>query len=106
MGLPPPPPPTPVRENSIHLLTIARENSIFSKFKSQGKSGKNILRFLYQPCTWILRFRGENLSANQIARFFKLVYLLNCSTVFCIVLYDSRKPLGEETEYVLAVIGG
>ena len=39
-----------VRENSIHLLAIVRENSIFSKIKSQGKSGKNILRFLYQPC--------------------------------------------------------
>ena len=56
--------------------------------------------------TWFLRFRGENLSANQIARFFKLVYLLNHLTVFCNFLHDGRKPLGEETEYALVVIRG
>ena len=40
-----------VGENSIHLLTCY---SIFSKFKSQGKSGKNILRFLYQPWCYVV----------------------------------------------------
>ena len=43
---------------------------------------------------------------NQIARFFKLVYLLNRLTVFCNFLHDGRKPLGDETEYVLVVARG
>ena len=61
-----------------------------------------------RPCshTWFLRFGDENLSANQIVRFFKLVYLLNHLTVFCNFLHDGRKPLGEETEYALVVTFG
>ena len=56
--------------------------------------------------TLFLRFRGENHLVNQIARFFKLVYLLNHLTVFCNFLHDGRKPFGEETEYALVVIRG
>ena len=44
--------------------------------------------------------------ANQMARLFKLVYLLSRLTVFCNFLHDGRKPLGEETEYALVVIRG
>ena len=46
------------------------------------------------------------LLANQIALLFKLVYLLNRLAIFCNFLHDGRKPLGEETEYVLVVIKG
>ena len=60
--------------------------------------------FMYLGKSLFSRCMGQTLSANQIARFLKLVYFLNRSTVFCIVLHDGKKPLRKET-YALVVIG-
>ena len=49
---------------------------------------------------------GPKLSANQIAAFFKFVYLENRLTDFHNFLYGSIKPWDELIKYLVEVISG
>ena len=72
----------------------------YKKYKKIQKNSKNSKKFKK------ISKNSKKAKDNQIARFFKLVCLLNRLTVFCNFLHDGRKPLGDETEYVLVVARG